>query len=367
MKILIITHSLRYNYGGILQNYALQQVLKNMGHTVITLKLRRKLSFYLYAKNLIKYLLLKLGGFDRIKPLSEADLNLICCNTDKFIDANITMSPSMDLIDKNWVKKQNIDAIIVGSDQVLHPASYKKIEEIYLNFISHVKKIIYAGSFGSEKWHYSEQQTLNCSKLLCDFDGISCRENSGVIFFKDKFYKSAKLVLDPTLLLDKEIYLKLIPHDKYTFGVVSYILDLTEEKEYIIKYIQEKLNLPGVKAGNPKMDSPIFQPQERITEGVESWLMKMSKADFIVTDSYHGTCFAILFKKNFIVIANRRRGLDRFVTLLSRCSLENRLIYDIADISDDLINMNINYDDVDKLLEPYKKESIAFLDFILNN
>lgn len=365
MKILIITHSLRYNYGGILQNFALQYVLKQLGHNCLTLKLHRKSSLKDKILSKVKYFVHTLLGHVVIRPLSDEDINLICGNTDLFINQHIAMSPAMGVIDKSWVRKHNFDAIVVGSDQVLHPASYKHIEDIYLGFIQGVKKIIYAGSFGSEKWNYTDVQTHNCARLVKDFSGISVREKRGQQFFHDYFSVKASLVLDPTLLLDQSVYLSTIKQSVRTLGLVTYFLDPSSKKNEIVDFVSKELALPIQSSGNEKMDDAWLSPSQRVAESVENWLARMAGAEFIVTDSFHGTCFAIIFRKPFIAIANKLRGLDRFKTLLAHFGLEDRLIYDFNDLlNSSLLSNSIDYDRVETI---QKKKIDESLHFLINN
>lgn len=366
MKILIITHSLRYNYGCILQNFALQTVLSQLGHDVITLKLRRKQTFFIYIFSYLKYLCRRILGYNAYKPLSTNELNLICKHTDKFVHKYIKMSPRMYLINKKWVQNQKFDVIVVGSDQVLHPASYKNIENIYLDFINGVRKIIYAGSFGTEQWIYTRKQTYNCSNLIKDFIAVSSREKSGMYFFEDILNVKSELVLDPTLLLNQNIYISKTKKLKNNIGLVTYILDTNEMKSTIVDKISKELLLPICKSSNENMDNPYCTPNERIAHSVEDWLTSFKYADYIVTDSYHGTCFAIIFRKQFLVIANKKRGIDRFKTLLSYFSLEDRLINNLSEITEQLIKSEIDYSKIEYELNILRNKSYSFLEKALN-
>jgi len=359
MKVAIITHSLRYNYGGILQNYALQQVLKRMGHEPITLKIFRVFPQkpVLYVKYLAKALL----GMKRLWPMSKRRMDAICVNTDKFINAHIEMSPLMNFIDRNWVICQNYDAFVVGSDQILHPGSYTRIEDIFLSFVENDKKIMYAASFGGEKWMYSQTQEKECAKYIRKFKAVSIRENTGVTFMKDKFGVNANLVLDPTLLLKAEDYRKLIQSNSTENSIVTYILDPTIEKNTLISTCSKILGKNAVQAGNDQMDNPCAKIKDRVAPSVETWLEKIANADFIITDSYHGTIFSIIFKKNFITIGNHKRGMDRFSTILGMIGLSDRLVLDPKKDCDRLFLTLIDYGKVYSLLEKHQEESTALL------
>lgn len=366
-RIIILTHSLRYNYGGILQNYALQKTLSRLGYYPITLKTFRKNNLldvlkYLYI-NMKNFLL---GGRIDSSFLLEKQIKAICINTDDFITKNIEMSPSMRTINKKWMRKQKIDAIIVGSDQVLHPLSYPKIEEVFLNFIQNKNKILYAASFGFDKWIYSLKQTQVCGKLLKDFKAVSVRENKAVEFMEQYFGKTPQLLLDPTLLLDMKDYEEILHSEGLVackdLGVVVYYLDADAEKNNIVEKVAHKLNMNVHAASNLKMDNSKYNPSDRTATGVETWLYRMKNAKFIITDSYHGTLFALIFRKPFITIGNKKRGLNRFTSILSTLGLLDRLIINTKDVSiESILTNEINYCKVYSVLKKHQKESISFL------
>ena len=115
------------------------------------------------------------------------------------------------------ISQEKYDAIVVGSDQIWRKQyvceSFKlPIESSFLDFAKHwdIKRISYAASFGTEEWEYNDEQTKNCRVLIQLFDNVSVREKSGVALCKDYLQHNAKVVLDPTLLLKKNDYLKLL-------------------------------------------------------------------------------------------------------------------------------------------------------------
>lgn len=140
----------------------------------------------------------------------------------------------------------------------------------------------------------------------------------------------AQLTLDPTFLLPTEHYISLIGERKdFKPHITSYILDMNADKRQICDHISNKLCLPI---------HHIHQTDNKIRESIPSWLRNFYEADFVVTDSFHGTVFSIIFNKPFITIGNSMRGMARFSSLLSLFSLENRLL-----------NFN-NMNDIDKIL-----------------
>ncbi|AGY54103.1 hypothetical protein BRDCF_p1476 [Bacteroidales bacterium CF] len=359
-KIAIITHSLRYNYGGIMQNYALQQVLKDLGYLPITLRLRRKDSIIHGINVRVKKKIFQLLHI-KYNPLTPEDIDILCCNTDLFINKYINLSPRMGSINKHWVKKQHFDGFVIGSDQVLHPSSYPDIEEVYLNFVHNDYKLMYAASFGVEDWRYNELQTKKCRVLIKKFRAVSVRENTGMQHMQHYFGIDSIVVMDPTLLLDDRKYFQFIQKRGEHLGVVTYILDPNETKKSIINTVSKVLSLSIYNANNEKMDDNNAPLCDRVTISVEKWLTAICNADFVITDSYHGTLFAIIFKKQFIAIGNKKRGLDRFITILDRLKMRGRLINDISELSQSLFEDIIDYDYVETFLSEFRRESKDFL------
>ena len=329
MKIGILTLPLHTNYGGILQAYALQTVLERMGHEVVVIDTPNEKQFpslVTLCKRIIKRLLGR-----RVGVLAEWKHNkeypIISQHTqpfvDKYIHRRVVKSPEE-------LKEEEFDAIVVGSDQVWRPKYYGKIENAYLSFAKtwNIKRVAYAASFGTDEWEYTTQQTKQCGELLKLFDFISVREASAVDLCKENFNIDAKHVLDPTMLLDKEDYIRLFenantPKSKGT--LLNYILDETPEKRLLIEQIAKDKKIVPFRV-NGKTRELAVSIEDRIQPSVEEWLRGFYDAEFVVTDSFHACVFSILFEKQFVVIGNENRGMARFVSLLKMFALEERLV-----------------------------------------
>lgn len=335
MKIAIITNPLHTNYGGILQAYAMQTVLERMGYkaTIINRPQQKpipyfKLPFYIAKRLILKYVLHKptVRIFEefyrrKIHPI-------ICQHTQRFIHNyihnRILHSPSQ-------IKEGEYDALVVGSDQIWRPRYYKPIEITYLSFAKkwkNIKRIAYAPSFGVDTWEYTPKQTLRCKKLIKLFDLVTVREDSGTKLCAEYYDVNAVHVLDPTMLLQKEDYIKLVEvaHQPKSKGdMMAYILDLSTsiENDLLIVAAQKKMKLFYTSS---KVDNPNAPLNERIQQPIEQWLRGFMDANFIVTDSFHACVFSIIFNKDFAVIGNKSRGLSRFLSLLKMYGLEKRLI-----------------------------------------
>lgn len=371
LKIGILTLPIAENYGGILQALALYRYLHNQGHDVVLIY---KETYQVPWKKLAREILLKIPfhNFRNIKnnnKVNEERLERKKFHR-SFIEKEIFkisqyLYTKQDL--ENFAKKENFDAVIVGSDQVWRKAyiNDKYYKSYFLDFIDEAKtkKIAYAASFGKDYWE-GKGDSEEISKLLKEFTAISTREKSGIDVCKNSFgFNNAKHILDPTMLMNKNFYINEII-SKYDIsniskgGLLTYVLDEEDEKKEIINFIKETLKMDKVhhlKGFN----------SSKITYSVPEWLASFAYADFVVTDSFHGMVFSIIFEKDFVVIGNHDRGLDRFTSLLSLLGLEDRMVFSMEDLKHKKIN-SIDYTRVNKILEENKKSSLEFLMGALN-
>jgi len=375
MKILIITQALRTNYGGLLQAYALQKVLKDLGHDVVTdkknykaPKLSIQVSYSLYR--IIRGGVLRTEKFRPVLPrmLNNSRYLVISQNTERFINQNINTTNFFNRNNKPFRKEiHKYDAFVVGSDQVWRK-KYSDLRTHFLSFLknSNVKRIAYSASFGSDNISdYSKREVSNCTKLASRFDGISVREDTGIEICKNYFNVDAEHLLDPTLLLEKEDYSELIePEDKLEESniLMCYVLDKSIEKKSIINHVSSELSLdilevmPKESYNNNRLqnlENCIYPP-------VSKWLAGFRDASFVVTDSFHGTVFSIIFNKPFIAIGNKTRGLTRFTSLLKIFSLEDRLIERVEELNDNSYD-KIDYHQVNIVKAEWQKKSMDFL------
>lgn len=345
MKIGILTQPLVNNYGGLLQAWALQQTFSNLGHQAIIVdrhSIRRKDLIWLrrIASILKTKLYILLGREKRRINLSEDQTNHIRKNIIPFIESRyLGVSPQIytNKALRQYVESENFDAFVVGSDQVWRPCYSPSIGNYFLDFLSPEssgKRIAYAASFGVDYWEYTESQTKKLSELAKRFDLITVRESSGVKLVKDYLNSVATHVLDPTMLLEKEDYLSLI--DEPTVGLHNsdgklfcYVLDQNAKLQNIIKRVEKEANIKAYYCNaqrNAITKEDIEHLDECIFPPVEQWLKSFWDAEMVVTDSFHGTVFSIIFNKPFWVVANEGRGAARFTSLLRLFGLEDRLV-----------------------------------------
>ncbi|WP_316770997.1 polysaccharide pyruvyl transferase family protein [Pedobacter frigiditerrae] len=366
MKIGIVTLPLHTNYGGILQAYALQTILERMGHKAVVIDRSpyKKLSFFQKIKLYPRRIIWKLKRNENIfvEESHNKAYPIVSKFTQPFIDKYIAR---LEVNDFSTLPKNSFDAFVVGSDQVWRPMYYGKIEDAYLAFASSwdIKRLSYAPSFGTGDWEYSEKQAKQCSLLLAKFDAVSVREDSGVKLCKERFGVEAVHVLDPTFLLEAADYMRLVNSSsmlKSNGTLLNYILDETDEKKNLIdKVADEKALIPF--RVNSKIESSRAQLEERVQPPVEQWLRGFYDADFVVTDSFHACVFSIIFNKPFLAVGNKARGLARFESLLRMFNLEDRLVSSVSDLNIEKLN-NLNWTEVNSILETKRKESVDFLE-----
>lgn len=323
MKINIITQPLFSNYGGILQNYALQEVLRRFGHEPLTINVPprdvRKREWKDYVKS-VRNLISRLQGnyaspflnphtfAVKERELSFPQREFINRYINK-IDIKAPFNPEIEA-------ECPADLWIVGSDQVWRPWCNRYIENEFFDFLDdNTPRIAYAASFGTDKWEIPKDKIPRIKDLAKKFKAISVREKSGVRLCKDYLDVEAVHVLDPTMLLKAEDYLKHTKETDYPQGeyIAAYILDINPRKTKALKEISKEKGLNIQNVGQMRKDR---------YDSVESWLATIANAQYVVTDSFHGTVFSILFNRPVKILGNNLRGNTRIESLLSSLSLE---------------------------------------------
>ncbi len=350
MKIGILTLPLKTNYGCLLQAYALQKVLIKRGHDAWIIRRRwnsetqgalHKCTKVIYHKLIIR----KFNHFVKTYLLPQT----------KIVDTKYKVSE---------LEKLSFDAYVVGSDQVWRMRYTRGVGyNFFLDFVNNdnIKKFAYAASFGVDYWDDIDpnESIPVVKKLLNQFDAIFVREKSGCKLCKDVFGINAELVLDPTLLLSADDYIRsfqLKRIDKKYLAV--YILDMNAEKKRIVNEISSMLNLPVRYLNYASNNSSFPILDDIIKPSVEKWVQSIYNSQYVLTDSFHGTLFSIIFKRQFVTISNKKRGETRIHSILDILGLENRILNNDMKI----IYYNINYDEVYLKLEEMRNLSFKCID-----
>lgn len=362
-KIGVLTLPLNPNIGGNIQAYALMEVLRQLGHEPVLINRRHQ------SKD---------AGPDVVDPIKDAQRalygNSISMGRDvpnvQFIKTYmlpITRSFNWSPQLSRHIEDYQFDAIIVGSDQVWRPRyAQSMLPDSFLGFIpegSKTKRISYAASFGTAEWEFDAQQTQEFSKLIKKFDAVSVREDSGVELCQRYFGVGAQHVLDPTLLLMPEHYIEKFSLDAIHTEknrLLTYILDGNSDKTCVVNTIAEKLSL-NIYATNGLPFGTTGTTDGEGDKSVESWLASFHHADFVVTDSFHGTVFSILFNKPFIAYGNPNRGMARFTSLLKMVGLEGRIVVKSSEVNLDKMLQPIDWETINRRIDKLRIMSVGFL------
>jgi polysaccharide pyruvyl transferase WcaK-like protein len=365
MKIGILTYHYSNNYGALLQTFALSRVLRELGHSAIIINRYPDLNSDNSPVKKIK------------SKINQIIQNQFTRSFSNFRKNHISLSISVTNLEDLEELARNFDAVIVGSDQVWRLEYTKGLGlNNFLDFVpANVKKIAYAASFGKDTFD-GDTQTIQEVKLLLDrFNAISVREKSGVELCNGLFNVPADELIDPTMLLNVKDYDAFTNKNKLKLTgkfVTRYLLDPTSQKTNIVdsfaqKYGYNVLNIYRASNRNFSPRNFDFNLGKYFYPSFSKWLTGIKYSDFVITDSFHGAVFSILFNKQFVCIANENRGLTRMTNLLNKFGLTDRLIKNTDDFGKlDLLN-DIDYTAINAILSSEREKSFSFLEKSLNS
>lgn len=293
----------------------------------------------------------------------------------KFFDVAYPKSAISDVLNFDRIKEFNqmCDVFVTGSDQIWNNASTLPYNEFFrLGFTDDTKKrISFATSFGSSTSAPTEELRNIYSKLLQRYNAISVREDIGVDICREQYGVRATQIMEPVLDVDVQVWEKLASYsemkDEPENYLFAYILDPTPEKTKAIKYYAEKQNLKIVCAvdgfssryetNKAKLNLPNVLPNITCCD-----LLKYFKnSSFVISDSFHGTVFSMVFNKTFISITNKQRGISRFQTILGKTGLLNKLVDEKAIPLDVKYVEKIDYTPVNKIISEERDRAVHWL------
>ena len=254
--------------------------------------------------------------------------------------------------------------VVVGSDMVWGHFGFnytpKSLQYYYLTFIDREKRVNYAPSFGSSEFTFEFPELRR--EYIAGFDRISCREKCGCETIKRVTGFDAVHVLDPTMLLRAEDYSILERKPSYEVPehyALIYILSMemsyarTREYNYVIKHVCR--DLPTVKlplVGALGVDAKDFSADVFTSTGPEEFLWLIDHADIVLTNSFHGTVFSILFKKNFISFHRPDSSdIEKVEDILLSLGLSNRMYRNDGMIPSPEIDYSAAYEKLEALRE----------------
>ena len=351
MKIGILTLPFDNNYGGYLQCLALTEKLKNLGHDPSIINRRQELPApysFKFFKSYINYNFLgKKNRCYNLRTYNESKMRRGKAMIASIKDLLCPMSaPLFSHKDFAKLKPEEYEAIIVGSDQVWRPIYVPDVREMFLNFAQswNIKRIAFAASYGTDNPEYDAALYKECSRLLSKFDAISVREQSALKLAKE-MANSATIepshILDPVFLLETEDYLKLFNVSKNPKKrLFCYLLDPNEKKLVEATKMANKycLQLEILDAGH----APVLP-------SISYWIDCIFNSELVLTDSFHGTAFSLIFNTPFYTYVNKKRGNARIEDLLEFFNLKGFMVneeifenYELPHVEWSSVNGKIN-------------------------
>jgi len=380
------------NYGGVLQAYALYKIIQNQGFEcdVIRYSENKRENKQIPAIAIIKKELVR-GGFNlehmvRIHTSFIQAAKNIFYSVFKPLGLKIYLEPRISLrkdafsrFNNSYIKStkpykaetisectRDYDIFICGSDQIWKPSIFTPTYA--LGFVPDTKlKIAYAPSIAINSLTNSEIEYMQ--PLVNRLDAISVREERGKELLEMMTNKQVSWVLDPTLLLDYEEWQKIIsPYPIKKPYIFCYILGNNKKIKQFVLHTAEQLGMPIVTTPFVGGNFISFRYGDiRIYDaGPGEFLDLIQNADYVITNSFHGTALSIIFRKKFIVLKrsvedNRSSTVSRVQSLLKICGLENRFVNDIGTFDPVYLTAEIDYESAFVSLNKKRTDSLKYL------
>lgn len=326
-KIAILTFHGSHNYGSCLQAYALQNVVNGFPGCcceIINFRTDRQKDIYsVFTKRKgLRYLLKNAAHLLRFSSLKEKHRLF-----EKFISENLVLS-KREFASLSELENANLnyDYYIVGSDQIWNPIPADFDWAYYLPFVKDKTKIAYAPSFGPFTKVGDDETWGKIKQYINDFDYLSVREQAAADFLKQKANKECELVLDPTLLLSKGNWSKLIQQEPIIKGkyILLYTLFSNASINRIAKKVSKILKMPVVVTNFSNQYDIFTSYKKQLKTGPKEFLNLLFNASVILATSFHGTVFSILFEKPFLTIDGDKDA--RIFNLLNIVGLQNNTV-----------------------------------------
>lgn len=366
MKIKVITRHTPSNYGSLLQAMATIQVIESLGHQCEIIDYRKKNEIGIkgilttlqnkpsWEKNPIKkYLYI---------ALRYPEEKIAAILFEKMRSKYLKMTSRCYRI--NDLKTLTADIFMTGSDQVWAPLLDGNYDKAYfLNFASpNSRKVAYAASFG--KTQFSEKVIKDYKHLLSQYNAITVRESHAVKLLQDWNIECKGQVLDPTLLLDAQEWSKYITKEIKGKYVLIYEIHNNPLLDDYAKRFAKHVGLPLIRI-SPSLHQISRGGKMIFCPSLGTFLSYIKNAQYIITDSFHGTAFAINFNKEFIEILPNNKTGSRNQSLLQLTGLEDRIIVNYNDYS--LADKQINYAMVNEIMKKERQCSMHILSLLLEN
>ena len=327
-----------YSFGAVLQTYATCKILSSFGKKVNVINLLNHDADFDYKQWRSYFNLINIYKFYNFKRIYFPNL-----------------TKKMYFIDTHKIPKA--EYTVVGSDQVWNKTITKENSlSFFLDFTNNVK-FSFSSSFGVDEWIENNQYTEVVKKNLSQFSHVSVRESTAKTICEKYFDIQSEQIIDPTLIWGRfdDLITKKAPIDQ----IFPFFLHRSIEKDQIVSYIAKQTNLSVFRYNMFTL---------RLFRGPLDWLSRMYNSKFIVTDSFHGVAFSILFRKNFIVLCSEPQKFTRISSLLELTNLKGRYVQSYEDLISrwEILSKSINFDYAYTILEKQRNKAKIYLNKVFN-
>lgn len=365
MDIKVITRHAPSNYGSLLQAIATQTIIENLGHKCeiidyvrddehglhgVVTALQRKREWGDSFLKKLAYIILRYPD-EKIAEIKFSAMRSL------YLNQTIRCRTLEDL------SKLDADAFMTGSDQVWGPLLNGNFDRAYfLSFVKGKPKIAFASSFG--KTDFTDAIVNEYKRYLSEYSFITIREDAAAEMLKQWRIPCVGQILDPTLILPEKDWRKMVKQVKTPerYVLVYQIHNDNRLGDYAQR-LAKKIGLPLLRI-SPFLHQISREGKLKLLPNLGEFLYYIKHCSYFITDSFHGTAFALNFNKNFIeVLPNTSTG-SRNLSILRLTKLESRIVSDFNDLS--LVHQPINYEDVNSILHEQRKISLEKIKFILS-
>lgn len=379
-KVGLVTCYFKNNYGSQLQAYATQKVIQDLGYETETIECESNIDFKAgkkkyYKSQIFNFSFVK-SKFGMIKMKIDTKLNKklgknVAIRNAKYKEfkKNYKMSNKYLTYQELGELSKNYASVVVGSDQLWLPVNV--VSDYYtLNWVADgVNKISYSTSFGVSSIP-DEYKTLY-ETFLNKIDSLSTRENTGVDIIKNTIGKEAKLVCDPTLLFDKDEWMSIQEEKPFADGdyIFCYFLGNNMEHRKFAERLKEKTGYKIVSLNHCDeyvKYSDKFADEAPFNVGPAEFLNLIRNAKIVLTDSFHGTVFSLIYNKTFFNFRrhsakNKNNTNSRLDSLLQIAEVSNERILTGTEDVETVLEYKIDFDKVNKNLKIFREDSKEWL------
>ena len=357
MKVGILTFHYAYNYGAVLQAYATQKLLENLGHTPEFINYQNKRTVWNYKRlhfrwnlDVLKKPTLSISNFLRTKRQLFKEKKY-----DEFISHRLNVAPTL-YKEGSKIDASKYDMVLIGSDQVWNPTLTGGMDDVYWGNLGKGETKIVAWSPSSLNLDYTQNDLEKIKNALCNFYSLSVRDESLKKIIEKLTDKNISITLDPTFLLDKKDWIELcheVPEKNY---ILVYAVRHFDKTLKIANSIANSLHKKLIVVRS--IVNPIHHSYDRDTCSPEDFLSYIYHADLVVASSFHGTAFSIIFEKKFVNFVPESSKDSRVLTILKALNLGERAVNEKSNYT--IIETMPNYKRAKEELTILREKTIAY-------